>query len=657
MSAERRELLARLHQDRVLAHKILFKHRHPQASPPFHGVMIQDFHGPAKGVVDFVFRGGAKSTLAEEGIGVMAGFREFRNCLVVGENYDRAASRLAAIKRELEMNDQFKRVFGDLRGDTWGEDRLVLSSGICIQCLGSGQSLRGIKHFDWRPDLVLGDDLENRQDVATPEARQKKIDWWLFDLLPALDPAARWRMTATPLHPESLPETLAKMPGVLVHRFPWYYLDENGEKVSSWPERFPIQEILETEQRYIAAGRLQGFRQEFMCQSEAPEMKPFKPDMFRVEPQARTWQAVYTMTDPARSIRKGSATTGFVSWSWINGRLVVWDAWGRHILPDEIVSAQFDAYETWRPTWMGVEEDGLNEFLMQPIRQEQVKRGVTLPIKGVKAPIGKIDFIRGLQPFFRANEVVFAKELPDLRNQLLGFPTGEIDVPNALAYALKLRPGAPMYDDFGFRNIAEDLRPLPSQPVWLCLNAGKGVATGMLVQVHDGALRVFWDIVREGEPALLVHDMIVAAQLEAGRKIRLTAGPSHFDQYANVGIAQAVRKIPADLRPGVQPERARVSIRNLLQRERYGMPMLMVGSDAAWTLNAFAGGYSRELLKNGQMAEYAEDNVYRLLMEGLESFVGLLDVGGSTDDADDASFNATTPGGVRYRSMLRQGRR
>jgi hypothetical protein len=29
------------------------------------------------------------------------------------------------------------------------------------------------------------------------------------------------------------------------------------------------------------------------------------------------------------------------------------------------------------------------------------------------------------------------------------------------------------------------------------------------------------------------------------------------------------------------------------------MPMLMVASDAVWTLNAFAGGYARQLSKGG----------------------------------------------------------
>ena len=88
----------------------------------------------AKGVVDIVFRGGAKSTIAEEGITLKGAFREYRNCLVIGENYDRAASRLAAIRRELEMNELLLQAFGELRGDTWGR------TASCLCPLGSVSS-------------------------------------------------------------------------------------------------------------------------------------------------------------------------------------------------------------------------------------------------------------------------------------------------------------------------------------------------------------------------------------------------------------------------------------------------------------------------------------------------------------------------------------
>ena len=646
------EILRRLYRDRPLAHKVLFAHRHPVASPPFHAEMQNDWHGPSRGVLDLVFRGGAKSTIAEEAIPIMAGFREFKNCLIIGENAERAVARLHAVKREFEANDLLRQAFGDLRGATWGEDRLVLSTGAAIQALGKGQSLRGIKHEDMRPDLVFGDDLENRQDVSTPEHRKKHLDWFTLDLLPACDPDYRVRVAATPLHPESLAMVLAKTPGWIVHTYPIYYLDENGEKQSSWPERFPSKDVLHLEQTYLARGQVQGFKQEYMCQSEAPETKAFKQEMFRIEPQVRSWQAVYSMTDPARTTNKDSADTGHVVWSWIGPKLVIWDAAGAQLMPSEIVDLQFRIWDEHHPVQMGIEEDGLNQFLLQPLRQEQVKRGLTIPIQPLKAPVGKFDFIRGLQPFFQAREVQFAKPLPDLQAQLLGFPTGKIDVPNALAYALKMRPGAPIYDDFNGRHIGEDLRPLAGRPVWLALNATRSLVTGVLLQVLDGSIRVFADWVREGEPGAVIRDIISEANVESGGRVRLTAGPLHFDQYNNVGLRQAVAKVPLELRAGVQPERARDHIRALLRAERQGMPALMVSSNARWTLNGLAGGYSRALLKQGQLAEYAEEGVYRTLLEGFESFVGLLELGGSTDGEDGDRFNAVTHDGRRYTSML-----
>lgn len=660
----RLEILAKLQANRPLAHKVLFPHRHMskdgRAIPaaPFHAEMQKDFASDLEGVLYMVFRGGAKSTIAEESIIIQAGLREFRNCLIVGENAPRAASRLHAIRREIETNERLVQAFGELKGPIWGDDRIVLSTGACIQALGRGQALRGIKHEDQRPDLVFADDLEDRENVKTPEMRKKTIDWFLMDLLPACTPPGqrRIRMAATPLHPEALPLVLQADPDWVTHKYPIYYLGEDGQKRSSWEDWFPTADVLALEESYLKRGNVQGFRQEYLCESEAPETKAFKRDMLITEPQVRTWQAVYSMTDPARTTNSKSADTGRVVWSWIKGKLVVWDAVGAQWTPSEVVDDLFQVYEDYHPTWMGFEEDGLNLWATQAIRQEQVKRGVALPYKGVRAPRGKLDFIRGLQPYFNAREVVFAKPLPDLQAQLMGFPNGKIDVPNALAYAPLLRPGAPMYDDFGGRHVGEDLRPLPGRPVWLCLNANGHAVTGVLVQSLDGSLRVYADYVREGDPAGEVGQIIADAALDAGQKPRLILGPRHFSQYDNVGVAQAIRKIPMTAEHGAAPERARNHVRSLLQREKQGMPMVLVSSNARWTLNAFAGGYSRVLLKAGILADYAEEGVYRVLMEGLESFVGRLELGRSTDEEADASFNSVTHDGRPYRSMLGSNR-
>ena len=388
-----------------------------------------------------------------------------------------------------------------------------------------------------------------------------------------------------------------------------------------------------------------------MCEAEAPESKPFKKEMLKIEPRVRTWQAVYSMTDPARTVRATSATTGHAVWSWIGPRLVIWDAWGKRLMPNEITDALFQTYEEFHPVHVGIEEDGLNQWLLQPIRMEMVKRGISIPLKPMKAPRNKTDFIRSLQPFFHAREVEFAKPLPDLQDQLLSFPTGEIDAPNALAYALKMRPGAPIYDDFGPKHIIEGMTPLTGHPVWLCLNATHSMVTAMVVQVINGKVRIYADYVREGDAASCIDEIVSLAMLEAGAGLRCIGGPKHFDQYNNVGLRQALKRARIELQRGSPETSGRPYLTSLLQREKQSVPMVAISDAAVWTLNAFSGGYARGLLKQGQLADYAEEGEYRVLMEGLETFVGRL-AAGDPDAKDDVKNYAITPDGRRYVSTL-----
>lgn len=241
----RQQAQVRLGRDRVLAHAVLFKHRHPNRSPDFHRELIVDWHASDLSILDMVFRGGAKSTIAEEAIVIKALFREFKNCLIVGADADRAAARLHAIAFELLNNEMIAELFGDMKGDHWSPDsgQIVTSTGIMIQSLGRGQSLRGIKYLDTRPDLLFADDLEDYADVIKPEGRKKIHDWFDGELLPSLEPGYMARMAATPLHPEALPYHVMRDPFWKVHRFPIKFRDpDTGEWVAAWPERFPLTE-------------------------------------------------------------------------------------------------------------------------------------------------------------------------------------------------------------------------------------------------------------------------------------------------------------------------------------------------------------------------------------------------------------------------------
>lgn len=655
-SEEQREaIIERLARNPRLAHATLFPHRHPDETPNFHLEMIDAWWSEDPHVGTEAFRGGAKSTIAEEAITAMACLRMFKNAIILGDNETRAKERLTSIKHEIEHNEAIEELFGSLVGETWTETKIVLTNGIVLQAYGRGQSLRGAKHLAQRPDMAFGDDMESEDDILTPEAREKFKSWFLKVVMPALTPNHRFRIAGTPLHPESWLVKLKKSSGWKFKSYPIKHKNSDGEWVATWPSRFPMEKVNEIEQGYIETGSTQEFAQEYMVQSEDPAVKAFTADLFKVEPTVRTWHATYSMYDPARTVKTTSATTGVVHFSWIANKLVVWDAYGPKWKPDEIIADMFNADNRYSPVTIGVERDGLEEFILQPLRQEQVRRAYAIPIRPMKAPKGKLDFIRSLQPFFKAGEVVFAKELPQLQAQLLGFPTGAIDIPNALAYALILRPGQPIYDGFSVLNVVEEVFKLPRQSMYLAVNATQMYTTAVLVQVNDGVFNVIWDAVREGDPGAVLAGIVADAGLEGGQKPRLYGAPEHFGNYDTVGLRGAARKIPVDLSQGGLGLDGRDEIRALLRRQIRSGPALKVSQRARWTLNAFAGGYCKDVLKNGILSEFATEGPYKTLMEGLESFASLLKMGHL---GEEQPINwQTTSDGRRFISSRVAGRR
>lgn len=667
----KQELFVRLWRNRHLAHKILFKHRHAEESPPFHRDMIRDWHSQDQFNCELAFRGSAKSTIGEEGAVIGGLFKDFTYCMFFGATGPMADERLHAIKREFETNEQIYHIFGDVRGSPWMEGDFQLTSGVTYKSKGRGAAMRGTKGEIERPDFVVFDDIEDWDSVQTEKGREKIQRWALTEVIPAMsNPATRRvRMLANALHPDSLamkllalskikPEQVADEDPVFygwkVRRVPIIYLDENGAEQSAWPERYPMKWIRAERTKLYALGRGADWEAEYMVAPESPKLRSFKADMIKIEPRVRTYQATYSFTDPARTSKGRNADTGQCVWSWAGPRLLVWEARGRQWAPDEIVDGIFEVQDTFNPVWNGVEADGLEDFLLQPIRQRQVRDGVMIPLLPLRAPRerGKDEFIKQLQPFYIAGEVIHCKPLPDLEQQLTGFPSmPKKDVLNALAFALRMRPGAPLYEDFGGKHVTEGLSVAPRQPAWLCLNATRSYVTAVLCQTLDGAFRVYADAVREGEPGAIVADILAWANLEAGQRVRPICGPHHFQQFDNVGLVQALKRIPIEVRPGVSSDRGRRHMRGLLQRERQSVPTVMVDGRAAWTANGLLAGYSRKLMKQGQLAEIAEENVYKTLIEGLESFMGLLELGSTEDESD--AMNAVTHDGTPYRSMLR----
>jgi hypothetical protein len=637
------------------AHEAFFGHRHDSETPPFHKELIEKLWAPSKRKAFMLFRGSAKTTRAEEKAVLTRCLRKYHYIIILSSSEPSAQQRLAKVKYELETNDDVAEVFdaGRKPSDIWQSTKIIVDNGdICIEALGSGQSILGKKHIDWRPDYVLIDDVEemseNCDNVSTPEKREKLSNWFYEAFIPAI-PHATIDMIGTMLHEECLIARAVRDPGWDSLTIPLEIIDETGARRSSWPSRYPIEWIEKLKEEYRRAGKQDSFERQYSCRPGAIGSRAFKEDMFVFdEARRRTFEPVYVLYDPARTVGPKSCATGKVVASWINNRILVWEASKAYWQPSEIVTDCFSANEEWQPIAVGIEETGLNQFILEPLRSQQVSRASLLPVRPLNPPRGpgKDNFILRLQPHFAAREVVFCGSRPlfqDCIDQLIGFPYGEKDIINALAYILEIRPGVPIYENFDRQNILDDVEWKPGRSDWfLAVNSDGRTTGGILCATEGSSICCLDDWLFEGDPGQGIGAIFRNACLVCGQRPVVYAPQTHFTKYDAVGLRAAANAAEFTVMKGGDEALGREELRRLMTIERNRIPLFRVDRKASWTVRALSGGYARLPDRKEPLA-----GAYQVLVQGLEAFTGVFCGGLQFDDED---LNWKEKNGRRYLS-------
>ena len=159
-------------------------------------------------------RGHAKSTvmsLKNVLHAALYGYKKY--ILLISDTESQASGFLDAVKNELEYNEAILRDFGEQAGKTWKTSSILLKNGCRVDALGSGQKLRGRRHYERRPDLILCDDIENDEGVRTAEQRQKTADWFWKAVCKSGDRCTDLVFIGTILHHDSLLAGLLENPG------------------------------------------------------------------------------------------------------------------------------------------------------------------------------------------------------------------------------------------------------------------------------------------------------------------------------------------------------------------------------------------------------------------------------------------------------------
>ena len=132
-------------------------------------------------------RGEAKSTLVSQLFTLYCLVaQKKRYALIVMDSIDQAYPMLEAIKVELEFNQRLRVDFPEIAGQgrVWQAATIVTKANQKVQVAGSGKKLRGLRHGAYRPELVVLDDIENDEQVRSPEQRDKLHDWLKKTVLP-----------------------------------------------------------------------------------------------------------------------------------------------------------------------------------------------------------------------------------------------------------------------------------------------------------------------------------------------------------------------------------------------------------------------------------------------------------------------------------------
>jgi phage terminase large subunit-like protein len=154
------------------------------------------------------FRGSAKSTIftLSYPIWSILGNQQKKFVIILGQTQRQAKQHLINIKRELEGNDLLKKDLGPFKEqeDEWGSYSLVIPwHNARISAASMEQTIRGMRHHQYRPDLIICDDIEDMASVKTKEGRDKVFNWISSEIIPAGDLDTRLVFIGNLLHEDS----------------------------------------------------------------------------------------------------------------------------------------------------------------------------------------------------------------------------------------------------------------------------------------------------------------------------------------------------------------------------------------------------------------------------------------------------------------------
>jgi len=198
------------------------------------------------------FRNSGKSTFCALVLpiwGVVGKWKK-KYVLIVCQTQDRTKETMANIRAELEAMGILVEDYQPREGksDKWSEDTIIIPKfGAKISAISVNESVRSLRHLQYRPDLVVCDDLEDFPSCQNYDNRKKLWQFVNGELIPVGDKDTKYVFIGNKVHNDSLMMKLknAIESGKMKGAYGEYPLIDSNGKIM-WPGKFPNMKAIET---------------------------------------------------------------------------------------------------------------------------------------------------------------------------------------------------------------------------------------------------------------------------------------------------------------------------------------------------------------------------------------------------------------------------
>lgn len=425
--------------------QLFFPRTFRQSSPDFHHQIGAQLYGPSRYNAFEVFRDGAKTSLLRVYASQRIAYGISRTIMYVSSSQTHSSFSLRWLKRQIEYNKPWAQLFGLRKGSKWTDEIIEIFHGveetpITVLAVGITGQIRGFNLDDFRPDLIIADDVQTDENVATLEQRNKLKDTFFGALVNSLapssdSPSAKIVLLNTPMVRDDLIETCMADEQWNGMRFGIF--DEAGR--SRWEARWPTAEMVERKAAETKAGRYSTWMKEKECQIVKKEGKTFDVTMLKYWDLLPDGMTVISSIDPASSDAKEADDQVIMSTGFRGPAVYCLEYTAeKGEMPDAAVDSLFSQIRKWRPVKVAAESISYQRVLAWYIRREMTAKRLFVQVEEIQDRRKKKDrIIQALVGLLAFGLLYVHSSMAKLISQLDQFDEGgHDDVIDALAMAV-----------------------------------------------------------------------------------------------------------------------------------------------------------------------------------------------------------------------------